>query len=184
MKHRNRGKFLAATIVFFAGTLFYSDNAFARATPVEVQNWPAEQAIHDTDHPGNQPFQFDDYTSVDIESGRDTSLSIGVSSELVPEGKRLIIQHISFNISSKGFMADPVCDVDVIDRSTGHSRWVVTHTLEPTKYNRAYDRISYISSKPITLYADPQSKVQVGCSTLVSEDTLIRVGLTGYYIDL
>ena len=142
----------------------------------------AESYITAASLPFNQPFQFDGYNSSTI-SGP-TSLAIGVSSPLVPAGKRLVIQHISFNLSTTGIEADPVCDVDVLNYSTGSAQWVVTHTLQPVRYERAYSRISYISSQPLPLYAEPDWKIQVGCSAVVTENTSLSAALTGYFVDL
>lgn len=173
----------SVTMLACVMSLVEHGEAYARATPVEVENWPDTQVVRDADSPANQPFQFDDSNFSEID-GR-TSLSLGVSSPLVPEGKRLIVQHISFDFNSTGFEAEPVCDVDVIAVDAGgHLSWVVTHPLAPTRYERAYDRVSYISSSPITLYADPSSKVQVGCSAVVSQNTGIKAAITGYYVDL
>jgi len=142
----------------------------------------AESYIAAASLPYNQPFQFDDYNSSTITGP--TSLAIGVSSPLVPAGKRLVIQHVSFNLSTTGIEADPVCDVDVINYSSGSPQWVVTHTLQPVRYERAYSRISYISSQPIPLYAEPDWKIQVSCSAVVTENTSLSVALTGYFVDL
>lgn len=142
----------------------------------------AESYVSAASLPFNQPFQFDGSNSSSITGT--TSLAIGVSSPLVPEGKRLVIQHISFNLSTTGIDADPLCDTDVLDYSSGSPSWVVTHILQPVRYERAYSMISYISSQPITLYADPGWKIQVGCSAVVTEDTSLHVSLIGYFVDL
>lgn len=142
----------------------------------------AESYVSAASLPFNQPFQFDDYNSSTITGP--TSLSIGVSSPLVPAGKRLVIQHISFNLSSTGIEFDPVCDVDVLDYTSGSPQWVVTHILQPVRYERAYSRVSYISSQPLPLYAEPDYKIQVGCSAVVTENTSLSAALTGYFVDL
>ncbi len=142
----------------------------------------AESYVSAAALPFNQPFQFDDYNSSTI-TGL-TSLSIGVTSPLVPAGKRLVIQHISFNLSSTGIDSDPLCRVDVLDYTSGSPQWVVTHFLQPVRYERAYSRISYISSQTLPLYAEPDYRVQVACSASVTEDTSLSAALTGYFVDL
>ena len=155
--------------------------AGARSIDVEVQNFPETQMVEDALHPTKQPYYFDDSTYTEIE-GR-TSLSTGVSTPLVPEGKKLVVQYISFNLSSTGFEGDPVADFDIIDRSTGSPRWVVTHTLMPRKYNRAFGRTSYIWAGPINLVVEAGCKLQVGAVCAVTENTLIEVGVSGYLVD-
>ena len=174
---------LVLAIFFGLFGMLLPNTGFSRSTPVTVDNWPDTQLVQDVDLPANQPYQFDDSRYSEIDGN--ISLATGVSSDLVPEGKRLVIQHLSFSLSSTGIQADPYCYVDVVyRRPDDHLDWIVTHPLEPTKYLRAYDRVTYISSQPITLYVDPNMYVQVGCSVLTTENTSIKAALTGYYIDL
>ncbi|WP_394699262.1 hypothetical protein [uncultured Desulfobacter sp.] len=87
-------------------------SVMARSTPVEVQNFPEVQAVEDVHHPANQSCHWDEYRRSEISGS--TSLAIGVSTEFVPEDKKLAIEHVSYKVSSAGFEGAPTANLDIL----------------------------------------------------------------------
>lgn len=172
----------------FAGLMLFMflclpASALARSTPVKVKNFPDVQTVEDANHPSKQRYHWDDTNFSQIESGRNTSLSIGVSTDVVPEGKVLIVTHISYNGSSTGFQAAPLMSLDIIDVSTGYNNWVVTHYLTPQRYQAAHGRLRYVGSQAMSLVVHAGEKIQISMSALVDEDTSFSGAVSGYLVD-
>ena len=154
--------------------------ALARSTPVTVQNFPEVQAVEDVNHLSKQPYRFYDTSYWEIESGRTTGLSIGVSTDFVPEGKVLIVQHISYKGRSQGFLAAPTIELDIIREDRGI---VFSHYLQPQRYQGSNGYLKYIGSQPITLVVTAGEKIQISMGARVDEDTHFAGQVSGYFVD-
>ncbi len=170
--------FLAAVLTIF---LTPSAALAGRTIPVTVTNLPETVATVDVDSPVNQPFQFSDYGSSDIPDGGVTVLGTGMEMEdPVPEGKRLVIQHISFSISGTGIEHQPQILARVIDESF---RTVVEHPIPLTMSNYG-ERKVLTASLPITLYVEEGQKAGILIIVRTSKNIFKRLALTGYYVDV
>ncbi len=127
----------------------------------------------------NQPFQYsnDDFWS--NEHSSTTVLATGEHTEVVPEGKRLVIQHISYSMKSDGMLNEPMCEAKVMNDTAQ----IVAHPLVMTISTYRDARLARVST-PITLYADPGMYVGVSCWVRVEDDVNESFGVTGYFIDL
>ncbi|MCB1760031.1 MAG: hypothetical protein KDI68_09680 [Gammaproteobacteria bacterium] len=153
--------------------------AMARSTPVNVVNFPEVQAVEDIDNPAFQPAQMGASQSSDI--GGLTLLVTGAYTDEVPPGKRLVVQHVSFDLNSVDLEGDPVCRVVVRQRDP-FQEFIAHRVPTEREYDGARERA--VASLPMTLYADAGQQVGVTCSVRVSGDTNLSVAVTGYYIDV
>ena len=156
--------------------------AEARSIDVEVQNFPEVQVTEDLHHPAKQPYYWDDtrYTSIDTMTG----LYTGVSTDPVAEGKKLVVQFISFSASSRGFDNVPTIQVDIIQEDDrGFHRFIMTHMLSPQKHGNASDQLKYIVSQPMDLVLEEGQWVQIAIAARVDDSINIKGGVSGYLID-
>ena len=147
-------------------------------TSVTVENMPEVIEVPVGSAPVKTPFQYSSSDYWENEHG-DTVLGIGEHTEEVPEGKRLVVEHLSYSISSDGFLGDPICEARVKNGALD----VVAHPLVTTM-SVYRESTLYRVSIPITLYADAGTEVGVSCWVLVSEDVREKLGVTGYLVDV
>lgn len=161
-----------------------SPYAAARSTPVNVVNFPEVQAVEEINQPAFQPAQFYNTRFTEIDGPGTTLLSTGVEADPedetpVPDGKRLVVQHVSYQMRSGGMEGQPLCGLRVRDDFDT----VVRHPLPLTLSMFRDDRVVTVST-PITVYVDPGHSISVSCSVLVTDDVNQTLGLTGYFIDM
>lgn len=153
----------------------------ARATPVTVENLPEIMTMQDADNPVFQPFQHYSYDFIEI-AHANTSLATGESADPVPAGKRLVVQHVSFSISSDApFRHAALCSVRIWDpiRSTV----VIEHPV-PMIRQPLWDGEIARFSIPMTVYVDAEMEVGVNCGVNVDDDVREKIGITGYLVDI
>lgn len=150
----------------------------SRSVPVSVQNFPAVQAVEDVDNPALQPYQSSSSRFTAVSSPGVTLLATGIDFDPVPEGKRLVVQHLSYRVSGEDIL-DVTCAARVLDGFNV----VVRHPLplQPDSFRtQEYFRVS----TPITIYVDPGQDASVSCDVRTTDDVSQEVGVTGYLVDL
>ncbi|MDJ0786458.1 MAG: hypothetical protein QNK05_06590 [Myxococcota bacterium] len=146
-----------------------------RTVPVTVVNQPDVQATEDVDNPAFQPVQFSGLDSGDFSNP--TVWGTGVTGDPVPDGKRLVIQHVSGRVSSEGL--DGVqCRARVLTSSSETFR----HALVPHRSTYFTSRIDTFS-QPIAMYAEAGQRVSVACWVRTDDFTTIEAGYSGYFVD-
>jgi len=127
----------------------------------------------------SQPYQYSSYDQNDI-NNPNTLLFTGESTEPVPAGKRLFVQHIFFRLTSTEMIGAPICQARVLNGGME----IVSLPVLMTKTQYSTDTEVATASQPIMLYADPGMVVDFACTVRVSADVTERFGVTGYFIDI
>lgn len=170
---------LVGALVLFAAV--GSDAQTARSTPVTVVNLPAVQAVEELNRPAYDPMQMSAEQSTEI-SFPNTVLVTGAYLPAVPDGKRLVVQHVSVYMSSEELDADPSCRVRVRPEAEPTST-VFAHRF-PTEREFTGVREVAVYASPMTMYVDAGMEVGASCTVRVSADTFLEISVSGYYVTL
>ena len=143
-------------------------NTSANPVPVNVQNQVITQA---GDNPAFQPY-FDTEIQTNI-TGSEPSVSFSV-----PEGKRLVIEHVTVNILLTSGEAPPEARISLATISGGLASAYLT--LEPQSTDR------YVGTHLVRLYAVAgQNTVTVVVRRAISSGFVsIAASVSGYLVDL
>jgi hypothetical protein len=173
--------------------------SFSVAAPPDFLQYLETTVINDETNPVNvrevgipviQLYQEDDTTNTQFIVGTST---LGLEmSQVVPEGKRLVVQHVSVSVSSQDPDLDMRCATfgGIFDGKFG--RITPSHALMLGAQYRKEDitgrTVGRDASQPITLYIDEGLSVEIGCffsRALSSSDNVFMQGsVTGYLIDI
>lgn len=169
-------KFLHRLLLLVCVATFLSIpcSAFAaRTVPVEVTN---------IQQPAQQPFQYYERKHTDIGSDN-TALVSGIYMEdPVPEGKRLVVQYLSFRLAGRDIPHAPFVTATVSDPSSPLAP-PVKHPLPIILTQTRLSDVT-IASTPITIYVEAGQKLGVDFSVFTHDDVTSYIGITGYYIDV
>ena len=127
----------------------------------------------------SQPYQYSSTDFIDITNSGTTVLAAGESTDVVPDGKRLFVQNLSYKMSSVGIDGGPLCTARVLSESTE----IVTHPVLMTKSMYGTTEV-FTANVSLMMYADPGMKVGISCWVRVTNDVREHLGVSGYYIDL
>ena len=140
-------------------------NDEANAVPVTIHGAPAEPT----------PFQRSSHTLLDIGDDGD---DVGFSSP--PVGKRLVIEHVSVDLSLDAG-ANAVCTVRVTDGSIT----TMSHTLVVVPQGFLFGVEAFSVSQQITLFVESGQEVSIHCAwkPAISFQVQMRAAISGYLVD-
>jgi hypothetical protein len=156
------------------------------STPVTVQNPvtlnPETEnpvtVLGDVTNPALQPFQQELFISTP------EGLLGGQQSFIVPAGKRLVIEFVSFGVTWPTGQATTRVFIEVCN-STGNACPINYYLPASFQANEFGGDSFFVASSPTRLYADPGSEVTVAVRRNVTTGTgLATVGVSGHLVTL
>jgi hypothetical protein len=139
--------------------------------------------------PGRNPYQEDDSTNTQFIVGNAT---LGLEMPPVPEGKRLVVKHVSVVVES----GDPDLEVNCLTfggyAEGSFGRVTPSHRLllgpQFTMFSSPGRPYGHVAPQPITLYIDSGLAPEIGCvfsrALSVSDNVFMQGTVSGYLIDL
>jgi hypothetical protein len=152
-----------------------------KTAKVEVTNFPVQQAVFDVDNPAFQPFQQKRTFSYPVTPGSPTNVSFGTTFDPVPEGKRLVVEYVSFIMTASPDAEFRGCGAGV--RTPGSSDRV-SHPLPHETFMRLDTHRQFQGGVPIRFYAEAGEVLGIGCLVLTSANIIAQFNLTAHYIDV
>ena len=188
-------RIVGVSVTAFLLTLFVSSGAHAAppgfnpANTIVFNDEADPVRVREVDTPGRDTYQEDDTTNTQDIVGTGT---LGLEMQRpVPEGKRLVVQHVSVSLNFEDPSLDMNCSVFGGSFNGQFGRVTPKHALllgPQFDTQNFFDRIvGRNASQPITLYVDSGLTVEIGCvfsRELFTSDAIFMQGsVTGYLID-